>query len=367
MLALPMFRSTLRSLSAAGPLVLRSALPRYLALSYVALIVYASLHPFSGWRDPGIQAFLFLDAPWPRYWTVFDLAINVFAYLPLGFLLALSLRRMLGRWLSSLVALLLGALLSLSMEGLQSWLPSRVPSNLDLACNTIGAALGAVIALRHGERFFVHLARLQQRSLAPLPHAEFGVLLSGFWLLIQLSPETLLFGAGDLRHLLSIPPAVPYAASSFFALETAIVVCNMVAIGLLVRTLVSGRSRVMPTLMAFFVLALGIRALAAAVLIDPGSALDWLTPGARLGLPIGALILLATILLPAPLRIAGAGVALMAGTVLVNLTPANPYSEIALYAWRQGHFLNFNGLTRLTASLWPFLALPYLMVLGRRL
>lgn len=32
----------------------------------------------------------------------------------------------------------------------------------------------------------------------------------------------------------------------------------------------------------------------------------------------------------------------MAGTVLVNVTP-NPYSEIALEAWRQGHFLNFNG------------------------
>ena len=57
----------------------------------------------------------------------------------------------------------------------------------------------------------------------------------------------------------------------------------------------------------------------------------------------------------------------MAGTVLVNLAPANPYSSAALAAWRQGHFLNFNGLTRLVASLWPFLALPYLMLLGRRL
>lgn len=47
----------------------------------------------------------------------------------------------------------------------------------------------------------------------------------------------------------------------------------------------------------------------------------------------------------------------MAGTVPVNLTPYNPYSVAALAVWRQGHFLNFNGLTRLTASLWPFLAL----------
>ena len=73
------------------------------------------------------------------------------------------------------------------------------------------------------------------------------------------------------------------------------------------------------------------------------------------------------LLLPAPTRIALAGMALLAGTVLVNLTPINPYSEAALAAWRQGHFLNFNGLTRWVASLWPFVALPYLMVVGRDL
>ena len=54
------------------------------------------------------------------------------------------------------------------------------------------------------------------------------------------------------------------------------------------------------------------------------------------------------------------------GPVLVNLTPYNPYSVAALAVWRQGHFLNFNGLTRLTATLWPFLALPALVLLARR-
>jgi len=71
--------------------------------------------------------------------------------------------------------------------------------------------------------------------------------------------------------------------------------------------------------------------------------------------------------LPPNWRIVLAGLALMAATVLVNLAPENPYSAAALAAWRQGHFFNFNGLTRLTAALWPFVALPYLMLLGRRL
>ncbi len=342
-------------------------LPRYLALAYLALVVYASLHPFSGWRDPGLSPIFFLTAAWPRYWTVFDLGINVLAYLPLGFLLALTLRRLPGRWTPACVALLLGALLSLCLECLQAWLPARVASNLDLACNTCGAGLGALLTIWHGERFFDGFVNLQQRLLASTPHAELGLVLIGLWLLTQLSPETILFGAGDLRHLLEIAPSLPYAAPAFFALETGIIVCNTIAIGLITRALLSDRSSPYLALAVFFFLALSIRTLAAAVLVDPLNALAWLTPGAALGLLAGGAIFSIMLLLPASLRIALAGLTLMAGTVLVNITPPNPYSAAALATWRQGHFLNFNGLTRLTASLWPFLALPYLMMLGRRL
>ena len=56
---------------------------RYLALAYAALIVYASLHPFSSWRDGNLTPFSFLEACWPRYWTLFDIAANLLAYLPL--------------------------------------------------------------------------------------------------------------------------------------------------------------------------------------------------------------------------------------------------------------------------------------------
>jgi VanZ family protein len=342
-------------------------LPRYLALAYAALIVYASLHPFSGWRDPGLSPFLFLDAAWPRYWTVFDLLINVVAYLPLGFFLALTLKRLPGRWTPLVAAWLLGALISFCLESLQSWLPSRVASNLDLACNTVGTGIGAALTLWHGERFFSSLALLQQRLLAPLPQAEHGLVLIALWLLSQLSPETILFGAGDLRHLLEITPAVPYAAPSFFAIETGIIVFNTLAVGLITRTLLADENSPYLVLSVFIVLALAIRTLAAAILVDPAHAFAWLTPGAGLGLMIGGALLALALLLPALLRVALAGLALMAGTVLVNLAPPNPYSEVALAAWRQGHFLNFNGLTRLAASFWPFLALPYLTVLGRRL
>ncbi len=344
-----------------------TALPRYLCFAYTILIIYASLHPFSGWRETGLPILSFFDAAWPRYWTVFDLAINTLAYLPLGFLLTLSLRRLPWRWTPALAALLIGALLSLALECAQTWLPSRVPSRLDLSCNALGSALGALLALWQGERLFAQIAGLQRYLLAPAPHVEAGLVMLSLWLLTQLSPETLLFGAGDLRHLLDLTPAVPYEAQSFFVIETGITTCNMIAAGLMARTLMSSKASPYFLLAVFFTSALIIRTLAAAILLAPAEALAWLTPGANFGLLIGGVLLSLMLLLPAPLRLALAGLALMAGTVLVNLTPPNPYSAAALAAWKQGHFLNFNGLTRLAASIWPFLALPYLMVLGRRL
>ena len=346
-----------------------TALARYLALAYVLLVVYASLHPFSGWRDLGLPPLAFLEAGWPRYWTGFDLAVNVGVYLPLGFLLALALPTPVWRrFLPSLLATLLGAGLSLGLEAAQTWLPSRVPSSLDLACNSLGALGGAVVAFFHGERLFLRLTHWHGRLVADLPHAELGVVLLGLWLVTQLSPETLLFGSGDLRSLLGLPlGGVQFSPVLFQLVEALIVAANVVALGLFARTLLAPvwPAWIGPPLL--IVLALGVKALALAVLVSPGDAFSWWSEGARQGLLWGAIALAALAWLPPGWRIALAGLALMGATVLVNLAPENPYSLAALGVWRQGHFFNFNGLTRLTAVLWPFVALPTLMLMGRRL
>ena len=59
-----------------------SAVP--LSWLYGALIVYASLYPFVGWRVPGVGPLDFLLLGWPRYWTSFDFVANLLGYLPLG-------------------------------------------------------------------------------------------------------------------------------------------------------------------------------------------------------------------------------------------------------------------------------------------
>ena len=345
-----------------------TVLARYLALAYVLLVIYASLHPFAGWRDLGLSPFAFLEAGWPRYWTAFDLVVNVGVYLPLGFLLALALPMpVLPRLLPSLLAVLLGSGLSFGLESVQTWLPSRVPSNLDLACNALGALLGALAAFFHGERLFLRLTHWHGRLVADLPHAELGAVLLSLWLVTQLSPETLLFGSGDLRSLLGLPLAVPFDPPVFQLVEALIVGASVVALGLFARTLLAPRwpAWVGPPLL--ILAALGVKSLALAVLVSPGDAFILWSEGARLGLLWGGIVLAVLAWLPPNWRIVLAGLALMAATVLVNLAPENPYSAAALAAWRQGHFFNFNGLTRLTAALWPFVALPYLMLLGRRL
>ena len=343
-------------------------LVRYLALAYAALIVYASLHPFSGWRDGNLTPSSFLEAGWPRYWTGFDIAANLLAYLPLGLLLALALRSGSEKRMPALPAALLaagiGTALSFCMESVQTWLPTRVPSSLDLLCNSAGAALGALLAVVGGGRLLTFIRRCQ-RWLAPIHDADIILVLVGFWLLAQLSPETLLFGAGNLRVLLDIPSPVDYDPSAFFAIETAIIACNMTAVGLIVRFLLAPQHRILAPLITFFALAMIVRALATAILVEPAQAIVWLTPGAALGTMIGGALLSLLLLLPPRWQQALAALFLMTGAVLINLAPPNPYSQAAMAVWQQGHFLNFNGLTRLIASLWPFLALPCLTFLRR--
>ena len=68
-----------------------SPLARILFGVYVALAVYASLYPLADGRGHGLSPFAYLSAPWPRYVTGFDLAVNVLGYVPYGLLCVAAL------------------------------------------------------------------------------------------------------------------------------------------------------------------------------------------------------------------------------------------------------------------------------------
>jgi VanZ family protein len=335
-------------------------LPRYLALAYGVLIAYACLHPFSGWQPTGLPLFDYLSAPWPRYYKVLDIVLNVLGFLPFGFVLATAGPVRWSRGRVVLLTLLTGTLLSVSLETAQNFLPTRVASNVDVGANATGALLGALMGVAWGRRLFAQggwLHQWHERRLLPGHLGDLGVVLMALWLLAQLSPESLLFSGGDIRRLFDLPPPLPFSPERFMRIEGVIVATNLLAVGLIARAMLQ---RASSTVFALLLLGLAARTLAASNFYVPGRPLMWLTPGAVAGLGIGLPALVLGLMLPQVLRHALAAIALLAATVLVNIAPENPYLNFNQTLINQGHFLNFNGLTQLVASLWPFLALAYL-------
>jgi hypothetical protein len=248
------------------------------------------------------------------------------------------------------------------MELLQNYLPSRVPSNLDLACNAAGALLGGLLGARWGSRALDdgRLARWRQQKMIKAYGTDMGVLLIAAWLMTQLSPETLLFGSGNLRQMLDLPPVQPFLPERFVSLEGAIAAAGLLAAGLITTLLLRRNARLLTS--GLLLTAVLIKTLAHALLMGPAAAVAWVTPGNSIGLATGLGLWWGASFLVFPLQRAVAALALLFATVMVNVAPENPYLHNMLQIWNPGQFLNFNGLTRLICSLWPFLALPWLMI-----
>jgi len=122
---------------------------RVLAAVYTAIIVHFSLRPYTGWRSPDAAAWGYWMSPkilpLPHLFPV-DAFLNVMAYIPLGALALWSLpcsRRL--AW-PGVVVWLGCTVLSLSLEVTQVFLPSRVSSKADLLFNSMGAAVGVLLA-----------------------------------------------------------------------------------------------------------------------------------------------------------------------------------------------------------------------------
>ena len=353
--------------SAAPSLARRSRLVRYLTVAYTLLVAYASLFPFSPWRPIASSAFSFLLEPWPRY-TIADVVLNLLGYLPLGLLLTLTAMAWIApRW-AALSATVVGTCISLVLEAAQSFLPQRVPSNLDLLSNGLGAMAGALIAVAGGERRLLsgHLFRLRSRLFVPGPGADLGFVVLVLWLFCQLYPAVWLFGTGDLRSLGAGSHRLLYDPASYRWIEAGVTALNLAAVGLLVSALARPQQRVAGLLLGLIGVALAVKSAAALTLFKSGDASLWLTPGALLGIPAGVVLYLALAGMQPAWMSWSAAMLLIGGVALINVAPENPYIQASIQTWQRGHFLSFNGTTRLVFSVWPFLAVGYLVWWGRR-
>jgi VanZ family protein len=339
-----------------------SRLPEYLAGLYALLIVYTSLESFSGWMAPVPGTPFFLFASWPPRFTRFDVAINLLAYAPLGFLVALAGRR------TALVRLTAatgaGLLLSFTMEALQMFIPTRDASAMDLICNTAGAGIGGVsaIAFDRTPGLRAGVSAWRRRVFVDGRGADLGLALLAIWLLAQLNPGIPLFATTfdpSLELTRDLAGTLLQAAESAF---------NVIGVGLFLALLLRQRRFVGGAVLMLIGTALILKGVAASVLIRQSVLETWIKPGVSLGVAVGALALLLAVWLPRAVRTTLCAISLLASLVAPLLAPDmwRARAPLALFDWPYGQLLNFNGLTHAVLVAWPILASIYVLSIAAR-
>jgi len=355
-----------------------------LAAAYVLLVVYASLYPFTGWRNQELPPWEFLFAGWPKYWTGFDVAANIVGYIPLGFLLALSfMRRGTVRYLARhpnlgavAVAVVAGTALSFCMESLQNFLPSRVASNIDFGLNAAGTLIGAIAATALEVAGAIdRWSQFRERWF--IPEARGALVLLALWPFALLFPAAVPLGLGQvferlegaLAEWLQATPFLEWLPIRDVELQPLVPAAELlcVALGAFIPCLLGFtilRSIGRRAVFAPVVVTLGtlVTALSAALSWGPTHAWAWVSLPVRLGLLFG--LLLALLMLAVPRR-GCAAVLLLALVVhlsVLNQAPASAYFADTLQAWEQGRFIRFNGLAQWLGWLWPYAVLAYVLL-----
>jgi len=120
--------------------------PEIVLLLYAAGMAYMSFVPFDLTNAPsaGVDRGVFLGLPVPSF-NMPDILVNIAMYAPLGAAAMLAGRRRGWRRLTAgLLAVAAVAAMAYAIEFGQRYVESRVSSGVDLTCNVLGAALGAV-------------------------------------------------------------------------------------------------------------------------------------------------------------------------------------------------------------------------------
>jgi VanZ family protein len=362
------------------------------ALLYAVGLAVITLSPLTDWRYIPQAPWDYLLAPWPRYWTGFDLLVNVLAYIPLGALISrvfVYQRKHLvwAPFFGFLVAALLGAALSIVLEGLQTYLPGRRPQLLDVISNTGGAMIGGFLASAY--------AQGRGRLSTPIEGKpiEIGMLiLIATWLLAQAAQQPIWLALGDVMPQETWRPAMDWfaitadlqavARESFAAqrilAEALCVAGSLLSFALILHLtmLTSARWFVgyqprywLFTLLATIAITLLVRTIWIALLSGPSGLVSWFNAGAQAGIVLALLSAYSLAgLRPAVQRmIAIVGLALT--FALANMLPENDFATVAFQEWSGGRWLNLKLLANLAAMGFPFFALAWIgfVINGRAL
>lgn len=324
------------------------------------VLAYASLHPFVPPRLPGDEALASFFRP--RYVAAFDVALNVFAYAPLG-ALACLVRRVSGDGARAAIAraTALCAAFSLAMEAAQLFVPFRVASIVDVAANTAGGFLGAML---FAEPVFTLVTRpsgqLRERLVVPGPWGDAGLALIALWILAQLNPALPFFEAGSIGPGGARPWEIE---GSLIALQAIAVALSACGFGLFVSTLLNGPHGALRATALLLTAALWLKFAAGAMMLRPALSAEWVNEVRVIGLAAGLLLFI-------PLRVASrrartylAMLFVVAGTLFARVVgDYSPLEDLRrLFVWQHGQLGTFASLTRYLHESWPVLALVYLI------
>jgi VanZ family protein len=350
-----------------------SPFARLACLAYVGLIIYASFTPWSGWRDVGVSAFAYLTAPLPDRVAHFDMAVNVLGYVPFGMLVMLALHPTRRGAAAILITLAAGALLSGSVEAVQTFIPRRVSSNVDLVANICGTLIGAALGAWRAESLIDRGRLLQLRFAWFDRESAVPLLLLALWPIAQLHAVSMLFAMGptdasllDWAHeqgLPWLPPRGAWAPAEFIVAEAVVTTAAVLSVGLAAAASMQPHAPRARLVLAIIGIALFAKTLTYGLRFGGDHALAWLTPGAVGGLAIG--LLAAIVASWGPPRAVGrlALLATVGLIVAVSLVPENPYFASWQSHWRTGRLAHFTALGEWVAFAWPFAALAWLITL----
>lgn len=339
----------------------------------MVLIVDASLYPFSGWREIGLGAFDYLSAPWPKRALEFDMVVNVLGYFPLGLLAMFALYPKLRGALATGLVILCSIVLSGALEAIQTFLPTRVASKVDLVTNVAGATLGAVCGALLCEPI-LDRGRLREVRLQWFARdANFGIVIAALWFGAILYPQPFAFACGNLSGVLDVGFSEPGwlsflrepSARGFTIEELVVSTCFLSAAGLLVLNLLRPFAPRTIIIFVYVVLCAIAKTLGTGLTYAPGEPFIWVTRGSFESVIGTAIILLGALYVSPKWGVWIAQLLLVAGLFLVNMLPSNPYFEGAAQDWAHGRLLNFYGLALGVSLAWPFVALAYLVRMRR--
>ncbi len=352
------------ALPAAGAPSATSRLGRGALFVYMLAIVYASLNPFIGWRAP--EAFSLFS--WPRYLNDFDILINVLAYVPLGGMLAgvrfraHRMDRLASPAMLVLRVTLTGLLLSAALESLQTLLPVRVASPVDLLANTAGTFLGACLLVNRWARGqLAGLLRWRHRHFSIGDTTSWGLLLLGAWFVAQLNPVIPFFEAGHIANPFDTAAAQsPY--EPIVLLPQAIgITLNVCGFALFVSLLLHPGRRGLGNVISILVLGFLLKVSIASMMLKAPQLASWLGPATVIGLTSGLILFAYFSRIEFRWRAFCTTLFIFAGGLMAKITSIyGAFDEsLRLLNWPYGHLSSFTGLTRWIHEAWPLLAVLF--------